>query len=375
MPESFDAFRYIGYMRSRWRFICVSCGIAVTIALVVSVIQPRQYTATARIVIDPPAGTDLRAAMAVSPVYLESLKTYEQVASGDSLFQQAIQQFDLRSKLGTVPVESLKNRVLKVGLVRNTRILEISGTLPDPRKAQALAQFLAESTVKLTRSMFSEGDRELLQGIEQQEREAQRRLTEIENAWAQSLTNEPMNQLETDLKSAAELRSILLQQIISEEQELADGAEREQHATPSELAEIRKESSNARARMDEARKQVQALDRQSDGWEKQLTARGAHRDKLDADRKAAQAALGALQARLRDARGDAGYRGERLRVIDSGIVPEKPSSPNLPLNVAAALLLGLVLPILYLTLQMGYQEQRASGRRSEFYAVSKARDE
>lgn len=375
MPESFDAFRYIGYMRSRWRFICVSCGIAVTIALVVSVIQPRQYTATARIVIDPPAGTDLRAAMAVSPVYLESLKTYEQVASGDSLFQQAIQQFDLRSKLGTVPVESLKNRVLKVGLVRNTRILEISGTLPDPRKAQALAQFLAESTVKLTRSMFSEGDRELLQGIEQQEREAQRRLTEIENAWAQSLTNEPMNQLETDLKSAAELRSILLQQIISEEQELADGAEREQHATPSELAEIRKESSNARARMDEARKQVQALDRQSDGWEKQLTARGAHRDKLDADRKAAQAALGALQARLRDARGDAGYRGERLRVIDSGIVPEKPSSPNLPLNVAAALLLGLVLPILYLTLQMGYQEQRASGRRSEFHAVAKARDE
>jgi uncharacterized protein involved in exopolysaccharide biosynthesis len=375
MPESFDAFRYIGYMRSRWRFICASCGIAVTIALAVSFIQPRQYTATARIVIDPPAGADLRSATAVSPIYLESLKTYEQFASGDSLFQQAIQQFDLRSTLGAGPVESLKNRVLKVGLVRNTRILEISGTLPDPRKAQALAQFLAESTVKLTRSTFSEGDRDLLQGIEQHERAAQERLTGIENAWAQSLTNEPMNQLETDLKSAAELRSTLLQQILSEEQELADAAEREKHATASELAEIRKESSNAQARMDEARKQVEALNRQSDGWEKQLSARVARRDKLDAERKAGQAALGALQARLRDARADAGYRGERLHIIDPGIVPEKPSSPNLPLNVVAALLLGLVLPILYLTLQMGYQEQRASGRRSEFHAVAKARDE
>jgi uncharacterized protein involved in exopolysaccharide biosynthesis len=375
MPESFDAFRYIGYMRSRWRFICGSCGIAVTIALVVSYLQPRQYTATARIVIDPPAGADLRSATAVSPVYLESLKTYEQYASGDSLFQQAIERFGLRSKLGAGPFESLKNRVLKVALVRNTRILEISATLPDAHQAQEVAQYLGESAVKLTRSVFSEGDRDLLQVIEQQERDAQKRLTGIENAWARSLTSEPMNQLESELKSAADLRSNLLQQILSEEQEIADGAEREQHATPSELTEIRKESGNARARMDEARKQVQALDRQSDGWEKQLAARGARKDTLDADRKAAQAALGALQARLRDARSDAGYRGERLRIIDPGIVPERPSSPNLPLNVAVALLLGLVLPILYLTLQMGYQEQRASGRRSEFYAVSKARDE
>ena len=29
----------------------------------------------------------------------------------------------------------------------------------------------------------------------------------------------------------------------------------------------------------------------------------------------------------------AGFRGERLKIIDPGIVPERPSSPNLPLNV------------------------------------------
>ena len=56
-------------------------------------------------------------------------------------------------------------------------------------------------------------------------------------------------------------------------------------------------------------------------------------------------------------RGDAGYRGERLQIIDPGIVPERPSSPNLPLNLAAALLLGLVLPVLYFTLEMSYQER------------------
>jgi uncharacterized protein involved in exopolysaccharide biosynthesis len=375
MPESFDAFRYIGYMRSRWRWIGASCGVAVALALAVTLIQPRQYTATARIVIDPPAGADLRAAMAVSPIYLESLKTYEQFASGDSLFQKAIDKFDLRGSLGARPIESLKKRVLQVGLVRNTRILEISATLPDARKAQALAQFMAESTVRLTRSMVSEGDQDLVQGIEQQERETRERVQEIEKAWAQSLSSEPMAQLQSSLESAAELRASLQQQVLSAELEIADAAEREKQGVASDVGEIRKEASNARARLDEMRKQLQAMDRQNADREKLLATRLAHRDKLEADRKAGQAALTAAEARLREAKGDAGFRGERLRIIDPGVVPERPSSPNPPLNLAAALLLGLVLPILYLTLQMSYEEQRASGRRSVFHAVSKARDE
>ena len=108
-----------------------------------------QYTATARLVIDPPAGADLRAAMAVSPIYLESLKTYEHFAASDSLFQKAAQQFGLAGG----PSKSLKRRVLQVQLVRNTRILEISVTLPDAKKAQALATFLAEATVETNRAV------------------------------------------------------------------------------------------------------------------------------------------------------------------------------------------------------------------------------
>ncbi|HLK68488.1 MAG TPA: Wzz/FepE/Etk N-terminal domain-containing protein [Bryobacteraceae bacterium] len=375
MPEAFDAFRYIGYMRSRWRWIAVSCATAVVLALVVTVNMPRQYTATARIVIDPPAGADLRSAMAVSPVYLESLKTYEEVASGDSLFQQAMQRFDLHSMLGAAPMESMKKRVLKVDLVRNTRILEISGTLPDASKAQALAQFMADSTVSLTRSVISEGDHDLLRAMEEQERETRERLAGIEKDWAQSLANEPINQLQADLKSNAELRATLEQQVVNVQQEIADAAEREKSAAGAELLEIRREASNAHARLDEIQKQLQLLTRRSAEQEKVLAGRLAHRDKLDNDRKTSLASLTAIETRLREARGDAGYRGERLRVIDPGTVPERPSSPSLPLNVGAALLLGLVLPILYLTLQLGYEEQRAGGRRSVLRTVAKARDE
>ena len=80
MSEPFDAYRYIGYLRARWHWIAASAALAAGLAAAASLVMTPQYTATARLVIDPPAGADLRAAMAVSPIYLESLKTYEHFA-------------------------------------------------------------------------------------------------------------------------------------------------------------------------------------------------------------------------------------------------------------------------------------------------------
>ena len=81
MAEPVEIFRYIRYLRLRWRWIAVSCAVAVAIAAIVTMLMTRQYTATARILVEPPAGADLRSAMAVSPIYLESLKTYEHFAA------------------------------------------------------------------------------------------------------------------------------------------------------------------------------------------------------------------------------------------------------------------------------------------------------
>jgi len=186
MNESFDAYRYIGYLRARWRWIASSAALAVVLAAAASLAMTPQYTATARVVIEPPAGADLRAAMAVSPIYLESLKTYERFADSDSLFQKAVRQFGLQGG----PIESLKRRVLQVQLVRNTRILEIAATLPDPQKAQALAKFLAEATVETNRASVAEGDQDLLHGIEQQARELRARLQETDANWAKAVAGE-----------------------------------------------------------------------------------------------------------------------------------------------------------------------------------------
>jgi capsule polysaccharide export protein KpsE/RkpR len=222
--------------------------------------------------------------------------------------------------------------------------------------------------------MVVEGDRDLVEGIDHQARDARANLTTVDAAWARLLAEEPVEALQAAMSHAADLRSTVQQQMQSTELEIADSGERQKYLTAAQQADARQEAADASARLEEMRKQLQDIDRQNSEREKLLALRIAHRDKMEADRKDAQAALASLEARLREARGEAGYRGDRLKIIDPGVVPERPSSPNLPLNVAAALLLGLALPILYLTLAMSYQEQREGGRLTAFHAMAKGRD-
>lgn len=355
MPEPFEPYRYIGKIRPRGRLIAASVAAAGLLSLGMSLLMTRQYTATARIVIDPPAGTDLRSAMAVSPIYLESLRTYEQFASSDSLFLKAVDHFGLR---GSGKLESLKKRVLKVGLVRNTRILEISATLPDPKKSQQLASYLADETVAMNRSLVTEADQDLIHSTEQLEAETKAHLERIEAEWARLLAAEPTDALQAASENGAALYAKIEQDALGIELEIADNAQREKQATPDALPQIRNDTASALLREAGLRRQLEALKRQAAEREKLLSTRMAHRDRLDAERKTALAALAGIENRLRETRSDAGYRGERLKVIDPGVVPESPSSPNVPLNVAAGLLLGFAIPLIYLTLSMGAQERR-----------------
>jgi len=369
MKESFDSFRYISYLGSRWRQIAASAGIAVALALGISLAMPARYTATARIVIQPPAGADVRTATAVSPIYLESLKTYEQFAESDSLFQAAAQRFQLSGG----PIETLKRRVLKVETVRNTRILEISATLADARKAQALAKFLADATVELSRASSAEGDQELLAGLEQQESNVRADLQKTEARWSEAISREPTAGLESAIEEGSAQISTLEQQIQSQEVEIAGLEDRMKGGDSG--GEMAKEVSNAHARTVELRRQLADLNSQMTAREKLLGARQARHDQLQAERQAGQAALASIEGRLRDARSERGSRAERLKVIDPGIVPERPSSPNIPLNIAVALLAGLALPILFFTLQFSFQEQRVSWEPAVYRTAVRARDE
>jgi hypothetical protein len=83
-----------------------------------------------------------------------------------------------------------------------------------------------------------------------------------------------------------------------------------------------------------------------------------------AQRDAARAAVYAAVEHLVQVRSTAGGRGERLKIIDPGVVSQQPSWPNVPLMLLVAVLVALVGSLLYLTLEFNYRLERPAAPRT-----------
>jgi uncharacterized protein involved in exopolysaccharide biosynthesis len=327
--EPFDAFEFFAFVRKRWRVIAVACGVAMLLAGVVSLLLPKRYTATASIIIEPPGGSDVRAATAVSPVYLESLRTYEQFAASDTLFARAVERFHLQAGPHPPSIDVLKRSILKVSKLRDTKILEISATLTDPQLAQKFVEYLATETITLSRGASLDADRELIDDASWQLSEIQERLAKARSAWTGSAVADSTAALQSSVDASSDVLAKVRRELVTDE----TAPEHKRRLMEHRLAELEK-----------------SMQRDSDA----LAFRSAHRQALEMDLNAAQAAFDAASEHLRELRANEGTRGERLRVIDPGIVPQRPSSPNLTLNVLAALLFALASSSLYLALAFAW---------------------
>ena len=370
MPESFDAYQYLNHLRSRWRLIAAACATAVALSLVVSLMMPKRYTATVRILIEPPGSADPRTATAISANYLDSLKTYEHFALSDSLFKQAIEKWKVRDPDDSRALSSLKKSILDVDIPRNTKIMEVSATLRDPEKAQGMALYIAQQTVELSQTANVTSDQEQTAQIEILLASARKRAREADQQSMELARSSPAGGLTSELEGLVEARSIVQQDILLTEVQVAELTTQRQRlkaeGNESSLEQgdaVRPERQDAEARLKLLRRQLADLDRQIASKRLTLATRSARHRALQSEQTSAWAAVEAAQARLAQARATVAARGERLQVIDPGIVPERPSSPNTPLNLMAALLLGLVLSVLFLTLEFSYGQRKAESMR------------
>ena len=378
MQDSFDAYRYIEFLRARWRFIAVVCCVAVGITLVVSLLLTKRYTATASIVIEAPATNDPRTATAISPVYLESLKSYEQFASSDSLFVHAIERFHLQQDTS---VESLKRRVLKVAKLRDTKILQISATLPDPKQAHELAQYLAEETVKLSHDVARDADQQLAGEGEKQLEDARLKLSQTQAESERFVTSEPLASLQADVDSNIELKSAVDKQLLEARASEAEYSARQKSlasATTTDIVNergyVERELGGARARVALLESQAKQLDSDIQRKSATLARRTSKKEQLQSELKTAQASYDAAANRLRELRAISGFRGESLQIIDPSILPQRPSFPNIPLNLVAALLGALIIAIVYLSLAFGYSVKKGESLRTAYRSGARADD-
>jgi capsular polysaccharide biosynthesis protein len=342
------------YLLTRWRLLAIACGTALALSIVISLLTTRQYTATVSIVIDPPASSDPRAATAISPIYLESLRSYEYFAQGDSMFAAAVERFHLRDR-GTESVEGLKQRILRVTKVKDSKILQIRVTLPDPRKAVDVAQFIAGEVVKtshragagIDQGMRESADRELSQWNARRERAL--------DAYAQFQTHTPVETVQAEVDSLQEVLAKVRSDFMTADADAEDYAAREKSdaRTGEGRKALQEESAASRARAAALRRQVSETQASLTASGSELAKRIARRKQLEEEVEAAKAGVDAEEKHSRDLHDAVGGRGEVLTIIDPGILPQRPSSPNLLLNLIAAVFSAAALSLVYLVFSFG----------------------
>jgi capsular polysaccharide biosynthesis protein len=283
MTGPVNGVSYLKHLRRRWRVPAAAVLAAGAAALALSLVWPKRYTARVALLIEPPARGDPRAPLVISSIYLESLRTYEHLAASDQLFEEAARRFRLRQG-GREPIERLKDRVLRVSIPRNTRVLEIEVTLGDPKLAHEVALFLARNVMARTRKA----------GLPERDESLTLARRRAEEAWQR-------------VESAvAAFREAL------------------RHSRTADPLRAQTEVEAARADLESARVSAELAESQL----RELALAGSY--------------------------------GERLELLDPGVVPERPSSPNLPLNVVVACSLALLFSLGYLTLAYGLAQPQSA---------------
>ncbi len=369
--DRLDLLNFADYLGSRWRIMAVTCLVAVLVAGIGSLLMPKKYSATATLLIEPPAGQDPRGATAISPVYVESLKTYERFALSNTLFVQAMNQLGLRKSYPGSSVESLKKAVLRVTKPRDTKILEITATLPDPEKAEALAKFMAEQTVRLSGSLDQRSQTDLTEAAQRQLEAARLRADKAEKARTDFLSSDPTEPLDAEIKNGTEQKLRLQNELAEARIDLADyearirstsGADRD----PQEAARMREQIAAAKARTAQIEQSDRELGQSLATKGLVLEKRKHQREVLDVERQSARTQLELATNRYNDTLASAAFRSERLEIIDPGTVPERPSSPNIPLNLVVAFFGAVLSSLVYLTLGFSFARLRSfSGQHAD----------
>ena len=286
MDGEFDALDFASYVRGRWMVVAIACGVAVSLAFGVSRFLPRRYTATAIILIQPPGGNDPRTATAVSPVYLESLKSYERFAASDTLFARAYDAVHAGEGDAGGPIESAKQRVLKVTKPASTALLEISATLGDPKKAQALAQYVAEQTVEMNRSLDTRASADLTNEFRTQLNMAKDRYAGAQQARNALATAEPVESLQNEVQDMSDLKFRLERDLAVARTDLADYTAQQQALSKGPKSQdddlwLRRNIASAEAKIAALEEQTRELGGELAIKGPQLEERKARRDALE----------------------------------------------------------------------------------------------
>ena len=205
LPEERTISERTLYIAQRWRFLAAAVAVAAIVAFTISEFLPRRYTATCAVIIDPPAASDPRAASVLNPAYLDSLSTFEHYFTSDTLFQQAARRFHLDPE--AAGISALRKQILKVAVEHQSRVLLVSATLPNPKDALAMVQYITQQGIQASRDESLAGDRDSLASVTQELASARERLDKARSEWERIAHDDTPETLRAEVSAAIGLLS------------------------------------------------------------------------------------------------------------------------------------------------------------------------
>lgn len=356
MPVPFELQSYIQAMLSRWRRIGAAVAIAAAVALIISLALPKKYDATVTVVIQPAAGVGAYPAT-MSAVYLEYLRSYEHFVQSDGLLGRLIQELKLNQPPYRYTVESLRNSVLKITLVRHTKILKVRARFPDAQKAHDIASKLASLATRANAEVNAAETARAAKQIEAELVEARRRAAQAQatlEAFRRETSSEVLGRSTVELLE----RRIALEGQLSEVR-LTLAEKHAQVESVSGASLSGSETAGLRAKEKALREALKETAVAYDRAQARLASVELRRQELEQNLELAQRTVATFTTRANDTRAVVTARSEELLISDPGVVPTRPSAPRITLNVLAAAVLGFLMSILYETWRWNSQQERA----------------
>jgi len=338
--ETLEVRSYLRHLGRRWKTLVAVPAVAAAVALLISLGLPRKYDAKVTLLVQPGA-SDPRFPPAMNQIYLEYLRSYEQVIQGSELLARVIQEFHL-----DMTVDRFRSQVLQVEMLRFSKLLTIRVRWEDPQKAHQMALFLAKEAVRSTEGLRDADAERAVRVAKDEVGRAQSRLEEVSAKLLEfklKTREEELSrasQVEMDSKSEFEKQLANSQILVPElEARAAAATAQAKDAAASLAAEKAKQTALRKALVD--------LGASLTRHQADLLKAQAGSASLERAYRSAQDALTLATTRANEARASATSRSEQLQIADPGIVPQGPSSPHYLFNALLALALGLFAAVVY----------------------------
>ena len=186
----------ISIIRARWLVLATALGLTVVTAVVISLLLPKQYTATASVVIDSKSPDPITGMVTPGLMMPGYIATQMDVLTSERVIQKAIEslQLDKSPQLRAQWTDATKGngsfdswladalaRGIEIKPSRESSVINISYTAVDPKFAAAIANALVQGYIDTTLELRTEPAKQFNKLFDEQSKHARERLEQAQN--------------------------------------------------------------------------------------------------------------------------------------------------------------------------------------------------